>query len=279
MPVIAMTREMGSGGREVAQRVADELQLTLVLHHLVEHEIADHLELREDAVHHLLEGGATLTERLQVGSGRLARYTAEEILELANRGNVLIRGWGACLVLREVPHVVRVRVCAPMDVRERTVMQRQGIKDRQTARREIERNDATHKRILRNVYGVDREEALLYDLMLNTERCSIETSTKLVCDLADRTEFRETNASRAILNDKTLEAHIRIKLRERFGTGLGAMGVTGIEATAHNGKIVLRGTAIHGVLVDDASKLASAVPGVKEVENQMVIVHGPRAFT
>ena len=31
MPVLAMTREMGSGGREVAQRVADKLRLTLVL--------------------------------------------------------------------------------------------------------------------------------------------------------------------------------------------------------------------------------------------------------
>jgi len=36
MPVIAMTREMGSGGREVAQRVADRLNLTLVLHQMVE---------------------------------------------------------------------------------------------------------------------------------------------------------------------------------------------------------------------------------------------------
>ena len=33
MPVVAMTREMGSGGREVAQRVAERLGLTVVLHH------------------------------------------------------------------------------------------------------------------------------------------------------------------------------------------------------------------------------------------------------
>ena len=124
MPVVAMTREMGSGGREIAQRVADRLRLTLVLHHLVEHDLAEHLQVRESAVHHLLEGGATLLERLQTGNKRLARYTSEEILDLANQGNVLIRGWGACVVLREVPHVVRVRVCAPVEVRERAVMAR-----------------------------------------------------------------------------------------------------------------------------------------------------------
>lgn len=276
MPVIAMTREMGSGGREVAQRVADKLRLTLVLHHMVEHDIAEHLHVRESAVHHLLEGGATLLDRLQTGGKRLAHYTAEEILDLANQGNVLIRGWGACVVLREVSHVVRVRVCAPMEVREQAVMERSDVKYRSAARREIERNDAAHRRALHNVYGFDREDPMLYDLVLNTERNSAETCAKLVCDLAESPEFRETDASRTLLNDKALEAHVRIKLRERFGVGT---GVSSLEAKADGGRIVLTGMAIHSALVEDASKLAGEVSGVKEVQNRMVVVHGPRAFT
>lgn len=272
MPVIAMTREMGSGGREVAQHVADKTGLTLILHELVEHDLAEHMHVRDSAVHHLLEGGATLRERWQIGSKRLARYTAEEILDLANRGNVLIRGWGACVVLRDLPHVMRIRVCAPMEVREWTVMERSGLKERSAARREIERNDAAHKRILQVAYGVDREDPLLYDLVLNTDRISIETCVKLVCDLVESPEFRETEASRAILSDKTLEAHIRIKLRERFIVGT---GVTGIEASAKGGKVVLTGTAIHTKLVADASKIVGETAGVKEVMNRMVVVHGP----
>lgn len=276
MPVIAMTREMGSGGREVAQRVADQLGLTVVLHHLVEHDIAEHLHVRESAVHHLLEGGATLLDRLQTGSKRLAHYTAEEILDLANRGNVLIRGWGACVVLRGVPHVARVRICAPMEVREQAVMQRLVSIDRSAAKREIERNDTAHRITLHSAYGVDRADSMLYDLVLNTERSSIAACAKLVCDLVESPEFHETETSRAILNDKTLEAHVRIKLRERFGVGT---GVSGVEATANRGKIVLTGIAIHSALVDDASKLAAAVSGVTAVENQMVVVRGPRALT
>ena len=275
MPVIAMTREMGSGGREVAQRVADRLNLTLVLHHMVEHGIAEHLHVQEGAVHHLLEGGATLLERLRTGNKRLAHYTAEEVLELANQGNVLIRGWGACVILRGVPHVVRVRVCAPMEVREQAVLERSDIKYRGEARREIERNDAAHKITLQSAYGIDGEDSMLYDLVLSTERNSIETCAKLICGLVESPEFRETEASRAILNDKVLEAHVRIKLRERFGVG---MGVTGLEAKADGGKIVLTGMAIHSALVEDAGKLAHAVSGVREVQNRMVVVRGPRGL-
>ena len=149
-------------------------------------------------------------------------------------------------------------------------------KDRNAARREIDRNDDAHRRTLKSVHGVDREDSMLYDLVLNTERNSIETCAKLVCDLVASPEFRETEASRATLSDKALEAHVRIKLRERFGVGT---GVSGVEATAEGGRIVLTGMAIHRTLLEDASKLAGAISGVKDVQNRMVVVHGPRAFT
>jgi cytidylate kinase len=275
MPVIAMTREMGSGGREVAQRVAEEMGLTLILHELVEHDLAEYLHVPESAVHHRLEGGATLLERLQIGSKRLARYETEEVLELAKRGNVVIRGWGACAILREVPHVARIRVCTPMQVRERAVMARSGATDRSAARRQIEENDAAHQRILHAAHGVDRADPMLYDLVLNTERLSIDTCVRLVRDLVARPEFQETETSRGILNDKALEAHIERKLRERFTVG---MGVTGIDASVNSGKVVLTGTAIHSTLAEEASKLAAEVASVKEVQNRMEVVHGPRGL-
>lgn len=274
MPVVAMTREMGSRGREVAQRVAEDMGLTLVLHELVEHDLAERLQVPESAVRHRIEGGATLRERWQIPSKRLAQYTAEEILELAQRGNVLIRGWGAGVLLREVPHVVRLRVCAPIELRERSVMERHA-KNRSTARQQIERNDAAHKRTLQAAFGVDRENPLLYDLVLNTERLSVETCAKLVRELVESPEFRETEASRAILDDKVLEAHIRIKLGERFTAGMGA---SGIEATASGGKVVLKGIAIHTTLADEAGKIVGAIPGVREVDNRVEIVRGRRGL-
>jgi len=275
MAVIAMTREMGSGGRVVAQRVAEQLGLTSILHELVEHDLAERTHVSESIIRHLFEGGATLSERWQIGSKRLAKYTAEEILALAQKGNVLIRGWGACVLLRDVPHVARVRVCAPMEVRERNVMARQSVKDKAAARHEIERNDAVHKRALKEAFGTDREDAQLYDMVLSTERLSIETCTKLVCDLVESPDFRETDTSRAILDDKVLEARIRVKLGERFTVG---MGVSGIEATANSGRVVLKGIAIHPSLAAEAGEIVGAIPGVRDVQNRIEIVRGPRGL-
>ena len=112
MVAIAMTREMGTLGKDVAQGIADSLGLNVIHSELVEHDLATRLGVKESAVHRYLEGGASVLERWKIDKEKLSRYTAEELLEFARAGNVIIRGWGAVAVLRAVPHVLRVRVCA-----------------------------------------------------------------------------------------------------------------------------------------------------------------------
>ena len=141
MAIIAMTREMATLGRDVAAGLAERLGLVVVHHELVAQDIAERSGMRESEVHRFLEGEASLLERWRIDRVRMSRYTSEEILELAVKGNVLIRGWGATYLLRSVPHAVCVRICAPMADREQVLMLRLGIHDRATARREIERND------------------------------------------------------------------------------------------------------------------------------------------
>ena len=82
MAVIAMTREMGSLGKDVAAGLADKMGLTVVHHELVEHHLAERLGVTESTVHRYLEGEASLLERWRIDKQKLSRYTAEEILEL-----------------------------------------------------------------------------------------------------------------------------------------------------------------------------------------------------
>ena len=54
MVVIAMTREMGTLGKDVAQGIADQLDLQVIHHEIVEHDLAERLHLQESAVHRYL---------------------------------------------------------------------------------------------------------------------------------------------------------------------------------------------------------------------------------
>ena len=129
MAVIAMTREVGTLGRDVAAGLAERLGVEIIHHELVEHDIAERAGLPENEVHRFLEGEASLFERWRMDYRRMRCCTAQEIFELTAKGGALIRGWGSVYLLRSVRHVLSVRVCAPIAFREAVVMQRLGLKD------------------------------------------------------------------------------------------------------------------------------------------------------
>jgi osmotically-inducible protein OsmY len=103
----------------------------------------------------------------------------------------------------------------------------------------------------------------------------VDTCVKLIRDLVDRPEFGETGTTRAILADRVLEAQIRNRLADRFTMGT---GVGGIRATASAGRVALHGLAIHSSLAEEAAKLVGGIAGVKEVDNRIEIVRGPRGI-
>ena len=66
MTVIAMTREMGSLGKDVALALGTELGLEVIHHELVERDLAERLDVGESDVHRFLEGQASLFERWKI---------------------------------------------------------------------------------------------------------------------------------------------------------------------------------------------------------------------
>ena len=269
MTVIAMTREMGTLGKDVALSLAETLDLRIVHHELVEHDLAERLGVQESAVHHYLEGGASLFERWKIDKQKLSRYTAQEILEFAQQGNIIIRGWGATALLRDIPNVLRIRVCAPMAFRERVMMERLGLKDASVVRREIERSDAAHSSLMQGSFGLDWENPVLYHAVLNTGIVPVEACVNTVRLLADHPAFEETDATRRALKDKLLECNARASLIEQYGAGT---GVVSVDVAAKEGVIILSGTVTHPQLSTALMQTVRDVPGVVDVESRVVTV-------
>ena len=267
MTVITMTREMGTLGKDVALGLAETLDLRIVHHEIVEHDLAQRLGVQESAVHHYLEGAASLLERWKIDKQKLSRYTALEILEFAQQGHIVIRGWGATALLRDVPNVLRIRVCAPMAFRERVMMDRLELKDASIARREIERSDAAHSRVVQGSFGLSWENPLLYHAVLNTESVPVATCVRTVRLLADDPAFQETAATKSALKDKLLEWKIRSTLAERYAAGA---GISLIEVTVKDAAVILSGTAAHPQLAIAMAQAVREVPGVEEVESRLV---------
>src|SRR5690348_9556669 len=124
MPVIAITREMGSLGKDVAAGLGEALGLPVIYHEVIDH-LADRMRVRRSHVAKLLDGNAGLLERLTADQTSLFIHSADEVIgkALGGRGAV-IRGWGAPHLLHDIQHVVTVRVCAPLAVRGKRMAER-----------------------------------------------------------------------------------------------------------------------------------------------------------
>src|SRR5712671_5034097 len=212
MTVIAMTREIGSQGSEVAAGVAVALGLEIINSEIVVPHVAGSLGVEQSAVQRYMDGKASLFDRWQIDTRKLSQHTLDEILNLAQKDNVLIRGWGAAALFQGLRGVICVRVCAPMALRVRVMMERLGVKDAEAIQQEIERFDAANSRAMRASFNFDWNDALLYHIVLNSARVPVGACVRAVCEVAQEQRFQDDVATKSALADKQLETRVRATL-------------------------------------------------------------------
>jgi CMP/dCMP kinase len=206
VPVVTISRQYASGGGDIAQRVAKELNAFLLDRELI-HEAAQRLGLPEDVVSEHDERGETILGRL-VNALRMSypdassmpdlidlpgdvpdlpnrayvQVVEQVIQETARSGNVVIVGRGSQFVLQNHTGALHVHVFAPLDTRVQAVMNEQPGTSRQDAERVVRDFDGARGRYARLFYHSDWLSPQHYHLVLNTGRMSNETAVKLIID-------------------------------------------------------------------------------------------------
>jgi cytidylate kinase len=273
MPVIALTQEMGSLAKDVALRLAEDASLSVLRNEVVEN-VAGRMQVAPSLIRRLREGKAGLVERFKTDRQQVAVYTAEEVFAQAERGDVVLRGWGATCLLRPVQHVVRVRVTRPLPLRVQWLMEHLGTEDRASAEAEVRRSDAAHAARMNAQFGVTWGDPLLYDLVLNTERLSVDSCVAQIRQLAARPEFQETVESRAVLASLALSARVRAALKADETTR-----EVDVHVEVQAGRVVLTGIVVDAQEKTDAERVAAAVAGVASVDNRLGLMSIKRKFT
>ncbi|HRP27098.1 MAG TPA: cytidylate kinase-like family protein [Burkholderiaceae bacterium] len=263
MPVIALTQGMGSLAEDIALQLARELGID-TLQHEVAQQVADKMHVSKSLINRLRSGKAGPIERLRADRQAMAVYTAREVLDAAAKGNVVIRGWGATLLLHPVQHVPCIRIMRPFDKRVQWLMQQLDTDDRDAAEKEIERSDQANATRMHEQFGVKWKEPVLFDMVLNTDRLTVETCVQQIIGLLGRPEFAETEASRTRLLGLALSAHVRAALRDNPATA--GVNVT-IEAA--RGLVRLSGIVLDASERAEAERVAAAVAGVTGIDNRL----------
>jgi cytidylate kinase len=186
--VIAMSREVGSGGATVAKLVAQKLGLQLYDREIIT-AMAERLQAEIQQVEAMDEQVPSALENILRGALQRIPSTAsylrilrELMHEIAAEGRAVILGRGSVLL---VPQALRVRIMAPMDVRVARVADLENLSPAD-ARKTVQQIDDKRRDFFRVHFKRDVDDPSIYDMVLNTERTSLEHAADLVVCAVNR---------------------------------------------------------------------------------------------
>ncbi len=195
MRAITISRMYGSGGGEVAARLARRLQWQLIDHEIVA-QVAHQLGITEEEARvydeHVEGFIARALNALQIAMPVLpptptspAQYeqvyteAVRQVVETsANTGHVVIVGRTGQVFLANRRDVLHLRIIAPIRQRISYVARREGL-DEAEAQSRIQFKDRDRARYIQTQHGRDINDPILYDLVINTGVLDLDSAADL----------------------------------------------------------------------------------------------------
>ena len=183
--VVTFSRESGSGGDILAERLAEKLGYDL-FHQEVIHNMAESARtsvqlletLDEKGVSVLEEWIASLVDKRHLWPDQYLQHLMKIIGTIGKHGQAVIIGRGANFVLPPDKRL-SVRVIAPMETRVRNVSQELGITDEE-ARRRVIKTESNRRAFIRKYFNADIVDPFNYDLVINIVNLSIENAINAI---------------------------------------------------------------------------------------------------
>jgi cytidylate kinase len=204
MTVITISRESGSEGNQVVKLVCDRLGWQFFDKHLmaqlaaeggldpsqVEDITADDHYVKsfwEEAFSGLsLSYGAMpwiLTEPYEAKEEMTVRQVSGFIHAAYRHGNVVIVGRGSQVILKNKPDVLHVRIISPLERRVQRWIERKHI-SHEAAKDIVKERDRKHIDFVKTFFDEDLTNTDLYDLIINTDKLSLDAAAELIIEAA-----------------------------------------------------------------------------------------------
>ncbi len=227
MAIIAISRGTLGGGEALAHTVAERLGYRCVSRELLL-EAARQYNVSMDELCAVVDQPPSFSERVTAPRRTLLFAVQAALCEAAESGDLVYHGHIGHLLLPGISHLLRVRVIAEPGTRLR--LSRVQYPTRAAGLKHLARVDEQRRTWVRFLFGVEWDDPLLYDVVVNLTRMDIDTAADVVAALAGRPDFQPTAASQAALADLTIQARISAQLATDPRTAAGLTFHVSVQA-------------------------------------------------
>ena len=193
---VTISRQAGSGAQSISVKLAAILQAREPKHanawqvydrNLMDQVLKDHRlpkylstylpEDRKPVMEDILEELFGLHPPQET----IVKQTSETILGLAELGGVILIGRAGNIITAKVPHVLHVRLVAPLEQRIENVRQARNVSFAE-ARSFCLHEDLGRERYVHKYFRTDINDPLHYHLVINTGLCGYDHAAQLIAE-------------------------------------------------------------------------------------------------
>lgn len=179
--LITISRQTGSQGKEIAELIADKMEMPLITRDLAMSQWMPEVASRHE-LHMLAESPGFFLNPSSQGLS-FVEHLEKRLRAFIDEQPAVIFGLGAQIIFASHPEALHVKIVASFEVRTERIMQAHSIEKRD-AERFLELTDRKHKRYIATLYGKDWSDPLLYHITLNTDNIGKEEGAALLCFMA-----------------------------------------------------------------------------------------------
>jgi cytidylate kinase len=268
MPIITISRGTFSGGKELAECLAQRLGYPCISREVLV-EAGEQYGASEAALSTALSQAPGLFDRLKRDRDHYLAYIRAVLCRHALQGNFIYHGYAGHHLLAGIRHLLRVRVVANLSYRIDAAMKRLDMTSRQ-AEAHIRKVDDERRKWTRFLYGVAWEDPANYDVVLNLEYLGIAGACAAVVGLSELEQFQPTPESRRTLANLGLQSSVLAALARDQRTR-----DSDFRVRADAGVVTVEGVVKLPGIVDSVREVVSGVDGVSQVVNQVIALGLP----
>lgn len=266
MSVITVSRQYGSVGKEIAEKLAKSLGYQFLDKKSLEAQYGKY-GIPDVSFEKYDEKNPGFFEYFKSGKDRYLRFLKTAVFENSKEGNCVICGRGGQLMLQGLPGVLKVRITASMETRIQRVSEQLNC-DEKSAEKIIHHNDKERSGFHKFFFDHNWEEPELYDIIINSDNISEESIIDTLKVLNDcKCMQYDPEDLKGKIEDRFLAQEVIISLLYEH-----SIPIDILDVTCENGAVTIKGTVTVEQNIDQCKEAALKVPGVKSVDPEIYFI-------
>jgi len=261
MAIITISRGSYSHGKTIAEKVSQTLGYECIAREIL-FEASKGFNIPELKLFRAIQDAPSILDRFVYGKEKYIAYTQTAFFRYLKKDNVVYHGFAGHFFVKDIQHVLKVRIIADLEDRVSLVTERDGI-SRKEALRFLRKLDEQRKKWSKHLYGIDTWDSSLYDLIIHVGKITVDHAANIICNTIKSEHFQTSLESQLAMNDLFLAAEVKAALIEIKPD---------IDVLAQNGIVYVKTGAIESKEVEltgAVKKSLETIPGIKDIKIQV----------